>query len=413
MAFQTALSGLNAASTDLSVTGNNVANASTNGFKESRTEFADVYASNLQGISATTPGSGVRVTKVSQQFGQGNVDFTNNSLDLAINGEGFFVLSNNGALEYTRAGAYHVDRDANVVNHKGQRLQVFPPVTVGNSTQFNTGALSDLRLLTTEAQPQATSTANIGVNLDASQTTPASAFSPADATSFNHSTSLTFYDSLGVQHTGTMYYVATAVSNQWDTHLYIDGTNATVGGNPSANITFANDGLLSSVNGNTGGSVTYDNFLVSGANDLVVSMDYSDSTQFGTGFSVNSLLQNGFTSGKLNGIDVAQTGVVFARFTNGQSKSLGQVILAKFPNEQGLSAQGDSNWNETFESGDVNYGAAGSSDFGTIQAGALEASNVDISKQLVNMIIAQRNFQANAQMITTEDSVTQTIINIR
>lgn len=413
MAFQTALSGLNAASTDLAVTGNNVANVSTTGFKKSRTEFVDVYASNLQGISATTPGSGVRVSKIAQQFAQGNVEFTDNSLDLAINGEGFFVLSNDGSTEFTRAGAFHVDREANVVNHEGRRLQVFPPVTVGTNTTFNYGALSDLQLTTSEAQPQATSNATILLNLDAGETAPLIPFNQTDATSFNHSTSMTFYDSLGVQHTGTMYYVKTATPNQWDAHLYIDGVNATVGGNPSVPMNFTTDGLIASVNGNPAGTVTYDNYPITGAADLAVSMDYLDSTQFGTGFSVNNLLQDGFASGKLNGLDVSQTGVVFARFTNGTSKELGQVIMAKFPNEQGLSALGNTNWAETFESGDVNFGVAGTSDFGSLQSGALESSNVDLSEQLVNMIIAQRNFQANAQMITTEDSTTQTVINIR
>ena len=181
MAFQTALSGLNAASTDLSVTGNNIANSSTNGFKQSRAEFADVYATNLQGVSATTPGSGVRVTRVAQQFGQGNVDFTNNNLDLAINGTGFFVLDDNGAIEYSRAGAYNVDRDGFVVNHKSQRLQVFPPITVGSTTVFNTGALNDLQISTTTAAPQATSLATINVNLDATETLPIPVFDPNDA----------------------------------------------------------------------------------------------------------------------------------------------------------------------------------------------------------------------------------------
>lgn len=413
MAFQTALSGLNAASIDLSVTGNNIANSSTNGFKESRAEFADVYATNLQGVSATTPGSGVRVSKIAQQFNQGNVDFTNNSLDLAINGEGFYVLDNNGAIEYTRAGAYHVDRDGYVVNHKQQRLQVFPPVTVGPTTVFNSGALSDLQLITTQAPPSATSQMTVNVNLDAGETPPGVAFDPNNPSSFNHSTSLTLYDSLGVQHTGTLYFVATAVPNAWDSHLYIDGTNAPVGGNPSITLNYGTDGLLADANGNTAGTVPYDAFTIAGAAPLAMTIDYSSATQFGSGFGVNNLAQDGFTSGKLNGLDVSQTGVVFARFTNGQSSQLGQVILAKFPNTQGLSPLGDTNWGETFDSGGVNYGAPGSSDFGTIQAGALEASNVDISEQLVNMIISQRNFQANAQMITTEDTITQTIINIR
>ena len=414
MSFRTALSGLNAASIDLSTTGNNIANASTNGFKESRAEFADVYATTFQGIGSATPGAGVRVTQIAQQFNQGNVDFTSNNLDLAINGEGFYVLNDNGAIEYTRAGAFSIDRDGFAVNHSDQRLQVFPSVTNAGVTTFNTGVLQDLQLSTTVSAPNATASVVANVNLDARSTPPTTTpFNPNDATSFNHSTSLSLYDSLGNQHTGTFYYVATATPNQWDTLLYIDGTNATVGGAASTPLIFGPNGTMTSASGNTNGQFTYDNFTIPGANPLSVSIDYSQTTQYGNNFGVNDLRQDGFTSGRLNGIDISDEGIVFSRFTNGQALAIGQVALAKFPNSQGLSKLGNTNWGESFDSGNAVLGAPRTSDFGGIQSGALEASTVDISEQLVNLIIAQRNFQANAQVITTQDTITQTIINIR
>lgn len=413
MSFKTALSGLNAASVDLSVTGNNIANASTNGFKESRAEFADVYATTFQGIGELTPGSGVRVTKIAQQFNQGNVDFTSNNLDLAINGEGFYALSNNGAIEYTRAGAFSVDKDGYVVNHSNQRLQSFPAVSNGGVTTFNTGVLQDLQLSTTVAPPNGTANILSNVNLDARETQPVAAFDPNDPTSFNHSTSLTLYDSLGNQHTGTFYYRATATPNQWDSYLYVNGANVPVGGAASTPLVFGTDGSLTSASGNANGQFTYDAIAIPGANPLTLGIDYSASTQYGNKFAVNSLSQDGYTTGRLTGIDISDEGVVFSRFTNGQSQQLGQIALAKFPNSQGLTKMGDTNWAESFDSGSVVYGAPRSSNFGGIQSGALEASTVDISEQLVNLIVAQRNFQANAQVITTEDTVTQTIINIR
>lgn len=413
MTFKTALSGLNAASVDLAVTGNNIANASTNGFKESRAEFADVYATTLQGIGSVTPGSGVRVSQIAQQFKQGNVDFTNNNLDLAVNGEGFYVLSDNGAVEYTRAGAFGVDNTGFIVNHSGQRLQGFPAVNNSGITSFNTGVLQDLQLSTTVAPPSQTTSIQVNVNLDAQQVAPTNPFDPSDPNSFNHSTSLTLYDSLGNQHTGTYYYVASATPNQWDSYLYVNGNNVTSGGNASVPLVFGPDGALASAGGNANGQFVYDNFAIPGANPLTLGMDYSSSTQYGSSFAVNNLNQDGYTTGRLTGIEISDVGIVSARFTNGQSTPLGQIALAKFPNSQGLSKLGDTSWGETFESGAVIYGAAGSSNFGVIQSGALEASTVDVSQQLVNLIVSQRNFQANAQVISTVDDITQTIINIR
>ncbi len=410
MSFRTALSGLNAAQVDLDVTGNNIANSNTNGFKESRAEFADVYATTFQGIGSITPGSGVRVSEIAQQFTQGNVDFTSNNLDLAVNGEGFFTLSDNGAQAYTRAGAFKVNREGFVVNHQDQRLQVFPATITGPTTTFNTGSLVDLQLNTSDAAPQATTTATVNVNVDSSGTAiVATTIDPLDPTTFHHSTSMVVYDSLGNTHTASMYFQKTA-SNSWDMALHLDGGAAAIS---TDTLTFSSGGILTAP---AGGTITYNIPAVTlgtGAAALSFTSDLSTATQFGSPFGVNNLVQNGFASGRLNGINISGEGIVFASFTNGQSQALGQVALAKFSNSQGLSKLGDTNWAESFDSGIASFGAAGSSNFGAIQSGALESSNVDVAEQLVNLIVAQRNFQANAKTITTEDTITQAIINIR
>jgi len=400
MPFRIALSGLNAASADLSVTANNVANVSTAGFKSSRAQFADVFSIGAQGI-----GNGVRIASVNQQFEQGGIDFTDNALDLAISGQGFFTLSDNGSLVYTRAGAFGVDREGFVVNSKNQRLQIYPPTGTGT---FNTGSLTDLRLTTTDSAPQATGLVEMTVNLPASAALPTNpVFDPLDPSSFTQSTSMTVYDSLGSAHTSTYYFVKGAVPGAWDVHTYIDG-NAVGGANA---LSYTSAGLLSAPPGGLITLPAYD--PANGAAPMNLTVDLGDSTQFGGPFGVNALTQDGYAAGRLASIDINPEGVVFARFTNGRSTELGKVVLANFPNPQGLRQLGDSNWSESFSSGDAIRGEAGSASFGLLQAGALEASNVDLTEELVNMITAQRNFQANAQMISTADSVTQTIINIR
>ncbi len=431
MPFRIALSGLDAASTDLQVAGNNIANASTNGFKESRAEFADIYANSIQDVSTTSAGRGVRVTRVAQQFSQGNIDFTSNNLDLAINGEGFFVLRDTaGNTSYTRAGAYTVDRDGYVVNHNGDRLQVYSPI--GNSTtNFNTGSTVSLQLPTLSGTPSATDSVTTSVNLNASGTPipAATPFDPTNASTYDSSTSTTVYDSLGAAHTMTMYYrMSDTVANQWMVFATVDGNILTPSTNPSttapasatypaAVMNFTTAGALDttvatdSVSGT--GAIAYDALSITGAAPLSLTFDYSSTTQFGSNFAVNNLTQNGYAPGRLSGVDVDNSGVVFARFTNGQSSALGKVAMAKFNNPQGLRQLGDTSWAETFGSGDVQMGEAGTSSFGLFQSGALENSNVDVAEQLVDLITAQRNFQANAQVITTADTITQTVINIR
>lgn len=405
MPFAIALSGLNAASADLGVTANNIANVNTNGFKMSRAQFAEVFAVGTQSVGSSASGSGVRQSSVAQQFTQGNIDFTDNALDLAIGGEGLFVLSDNGARLYSRAGAFSVDREGFVVNPQGHRLQAYP--YAGNDL-FNTGTPADLQLSTGASPPQATSSATFGLNLPADAPAPANpVFDASDPGSFNHTTSVTVYDSLGAAHTATVYFAKDAAVNTWNTHVQIDG--AAVGG--STQITFGNDGSLQTP---AGGLITLPGYTPpNGAADISMSIDFSSATQFGNAFGVNSLSQNGFTTGRLTGISVDEAGVVFARFTNGQSSPLGKLALANFVNPQGLQQLGDTTWGESFSSGDALLGEAGTASFGNVQSGALEASNVDLTAQLVQMITAQRNFQANAQMISTADTITQTVINIR
>lgn len=400
MPFRVALSGLNAASTDLNVTANNIANANTLGFKGSRAEFSDVFA-----VGAADIGNGARLANVSQSFSQGGIDFTDRSLDLAISGEGFFTVSDNGATVYSRVGAFGVDRDGFVVNSQDQRLQIFPST---NNNNFNTGTLTDLRLATTDAAPQASTQAEFGINLPADAQPPAvTVFDPNNGSSFNHSTAITVFDSLGTTHTATVYFVKTATPNTWDSHFFVDGT--AVGG--ANQLQYSDFGVLQVP---ATGTVTLPPYTpTTGAAPISLNLNYANSTQFGGEFGVNLLNQDGFSAGRLAAIDVDSVGVIFARFTNGRSDPLGQVALSNFANTQGLSQVGDTSWTETFTSGDAILGAAGTGSFGLIQSGALEGSNVDLTEQLVNMITAQRNFQANAQMISTADQVTQTIINIR
>ena len=422
MSFRIALSGFNAASTDLSVTGNNIANAGTTGFKESRAEFADVYASSVLDRSASAAGQGVRVARIAQQFSQGVVEFTSNNLDLAINGEGFFALKDtSGSQVYTRAGAFSADREGYVVNQALQRLQVYPATAAADGTTvFNTGLRTDLQLPTQPSPPAATTAIYAALNLNAEEQVPP-AFDPALPGSYNHSSSIVTYDSLGNSHTATMYFRRTdVVTNTWDVYVAVDGVfdDGTVApavpGAASLTLEFDTFGGLTSPappDGLVAGVGPYN--VGGGAEPMTLDFRFGDTTQYGGSFAVNSLGQDGFSSGRLSGVDIDADGIVFARYTNGQSSAIGKVALAKFNNAQGLRQIGDTSWVETFTSGDAQLGEAGTSSFGAIQSGALEASTVDIAEQLVNLITAQRNFQANAQVITASDAITQTVINLR
>ncbi|EON92340.1 flagellar hook protein FlgE [Marinobacter lipolyticus SM19] len=636
MAFNTGLSGLRAASVDLDVTGNNIANASTVGFKSSSAQFGDLYASGFLSSGTNPVGDGVRVQDVKQSFGQGNISFTDNGLDMAINGDGFFVLNNGGEIRYSRAGQFGIDKDGFVTNNQNMRVQGFTAdddgnlsgirgdlqvetdnlaprrttnlssdlnldsrqsvlenrirdlgedlsvadldgdafqieysdgttsqlITIGAGqpanevaellgsqkginasarTQFDlseqfdmaqlasdlsdpdfeltislngsdnvtfrgsdgitdldslAAAINDSELNTVQAQvsdtgddisiidsrgftvdmayttgalgsqsfaapergnlfvtaerevtgilTDSTGTGAFEASFAAGETRITNEFNPLDQRTYNHATSTTIYDSLGNSHEMTQFFVKEPSpgngvgQSEWSIYMQIDGEMVAGTDETPFTARFNQDGELQSINGDPNGEIVVDDWVPKDANGLpngadgppapgeeVVTpipeppttsafvVDLSETTQYGSAFGVNDQNQNGYTTGRLSGLDVSDQGVLFARYTNGQSKALGQVALAAFNNTDGLSPVGDTTWVETFESGQPIVGAPDTGTLGSIKASSVEDSNVDLSAELVNLIIAQRNYQANAKTIETSDAVTQTIINLR
>ncbi len=410
MSFQQGLSGLNVAAKNLSAIGNNVANASTIGFKSARAEFSDVYANSLAGGAGVQVGIGASIAAVRQQFTQGNIVTTSNPLDVAINGNGFFRLSTNGIASYARNGQFSLDRDGYIVTNSGARLTGYQADGLG---QIVASTPSDLKISLANISPQATSTATIGLNLDSRETVPAAAFSLSDPSSYNSSTAMTVYDSQGNSHTLTMYFRKTA-ANTWAVYGAGDGTQlagAGGAGTPLGTLNFGSNGLLPA---NTTMNVSIP--LTNGASTPLafpVTFPISDMTQFGVNFAVSKLSQDGFTTGRVAGFSIGEDGVILGRYTNGQTRAQGQIVLANFINAQGLAALGNNQWAETSESGQPLTSSPGSGSLGTLQAGALEEANVDLTEELVNMITAQRVYQANAQTIKTEDQIMQTLVNLR
>ncbi len=440
MSFNTALSGLQAATVDLGVTSNNIANVSTTGFKHSRAEFADLFEISPFGNTPTSVGSGVQVSSVSQQFDQGNLQFTDATLDLAISGQGYFIMNQDltgSDITYTRAGQFRIDNAGYLTNSAGEYVQAFPVDASGNVTSTSLNTTVPVQLPPTTGSPQATTEIEIGVNLDSAA--PASlptAFDPTASTSYNHSTSTTVYDSLGASHVLSYYFVhdqpgsptnAANDPNQWVVFTYLDGAEVDINGGTA--ITHLNSGVPTTtdaaiLNFNTDGSFNSvtppltQNLavpLTNGAAALTITHDFANNpmTQFASPFSVSTLDPDGFATGRLTGLDISEDGMMRATYSNGISNPLGQIAMADFPNSQGLRSIGAASWKETIDSGAVITGGAGTGRFGLIQSGALETSNVDLTQQLVNLITAQRNFQANARSIETSNAVTDTIIQIR
>lgn len=422
MSFNIGLSGMRAASRDLNVTGNNIANAGTAGFKQSRAEFADVYAASMLGSGRNQQGSGVLLSEVSQLFNQGNINETQNALDLAINGNGFFQVSNNGALSYTRAGYFGTDNQGFIVDNFGNNLQGY---ATDNNGKLENGKISDLQIKTTSQEPKPTSQFKQTFNLNSTNEAPEmTTFDPADPKSYNSSTSTSIYDSQGNAHVMTQYFVKTS-PNTWDMNILINGVSPTdpTDTTPKKSVLeFDAAGKLT-----VGGEVDLTNWVpatvtegpppVGTPNNAAASpslkMDISGATQFANSFAVTAVSQDGYTTGELAGIEIDDTGTIFARYTNGQSKVQGQVVLADFANVQGLIPVGKTQWVQSLASGEPVRNPGGTGTLGAIQSGALEDSNVELSDQLVNLIVAQRNYQANAKTIETESAITQTIINLR
>ena len=396
----TAVSGLSTYGNALGVIGNNVANVGTVGFKGSRSSFAELVSSSLS--SSQQVGLGVRVTSVQGNFAQGSLNTTGNTLDLAINGDGFFQLQNSaGANFYSRAGQFQLDKLGEIVDPTGHLLQGYQATSSG----VVTGAIGTIALTTSNSAPQATSTETVHANLDAAATAPTATFAVSDPTSYNFSSNQTIYDSLGSPHDLTFYYVKSATANTWNLYRQIDGGSATA----ATNLVFTSAGALS-----TGGSQALSLTIAGGATTpQTVTVDFTKMTQYGSASALLDQSQNGYASGSLQRVSVDSQGNVVAQFTNGQTRILAQVVLSRFVNPQGLVRNGDNLFLQSNDSGSAIIGAPGGNGLGTIVAGALEQSNVDLGKEFVDMIVNQRAFQANSKAITTSDEMLQELVNLK
>jgi flagellar hook protein FlgE len=516
MSFQQGLSGLNAAAKSLDVIGNNVANASTVGFKQSQAQFADVYANSLTGAGGNQAGIGTKVAQIAQQFTQGNISSSNNPLDIAINGGGFFRMTFNGTAQYSRNGQFQLDKNGFIVNSQLAKLTGYQANTLG---VLSTGAPVPLQVNTSDLAPKVTEKTAAEINLDSRNLPPTGgAFNPGVPTSYNSATSVNVFDTLGNPHVMQTFYVKTAPSN-WDVYITNDGVeisqlkvteaatnfSAVAGATPAsvaadltalaaADTTAANDAtalatampattpaeiaartnalnlaatqtalaltetnaalaatadsilpgttLTSVITAATNGArpaaraatlsftplgaldaastlaqpfrISLPVFPPTGAiSPLPTELNYTNSTQFGSNFSTNKLTQDGYTAGRLSGFNAGSDGIIQARYSNGQSNVLGQVVLANFANPNGLSPIGNNAWVETSTSGAPLVGIPNSGPLGVLQSSAVEDANVDLTAELVSLITAQRVYQANAQTIKTQDSVLQTLVNLR
>ena len=428
MGFQQGLAGLNASSKALDTIGNNIANANTVGYKTGSTQFADVFAASLSGAGAAPVGLGTKVSAVVQQFTQGSIGVSANPLDVAINGGGFFQMDDgNGATVYSRNGQFQLDQSGYIVNSNGLQLKGI----MASSGVISQGSPAvALRLFdptqSLAGPPQSTgnSPGSLGVeanvNLDARLANPTvGVFDFSNPASYNQSTAVTVYDSLGNAHTYAMYFVKTA-ANTWDVY-------STVSNPAGAAPTFTDlsaAGALGTLSFDTAGNITSAPFSATitaaelgyagAVSDLTFPVNFSGSTQFGSAFSVNAMVQDGYGSGTLAGFNIGKDGTILGRYTNGQTAVVGQIILAAFRNAQGMQPLGDNVWAQTPGSGDAIAGVPGSSgQYGVLQSAALEESNVDLTAELVSMITMQRSYQANAQTIKTVDSILQTLVNLR
>ncbi|MBI6618216.1 flagellar hook protein FlgE [Pseudomonas corrugata] len=440
MSFNIGLSGLYAANKQLDVTGNNIANVATTGFKSSRAEFEDVYSATKLGSGSKTVGNGVRLANVSQQFGQGDVNNTGNVLDMGIQGQGFFVLSNDGSLSYTRAGTFKTDKEGFITNSDGTaRLQGYG---VDANGKIQNGILTDLRIDTSNLPPQATSLVSSTINLNSTATPITVAFNPTDTATFTKQFTTPVYDTQGNQHSMDQYMVKTS-GNTWNVYTLIDGRNlngsAPVAPNapvPST-MTFDSNGRLTQVStpvpptvpptvptpaptisndlnlvGWVPGTVTNGTWTANGAGSSTITISMANTTQFNADTARSIPTQNGYATGQITNLTIDGSGVLLANFSNNQTKPIGQLALASFTNEQGLQPVGGTSWKETFASGIPGYDAPQTGTLGSIVSNSLEESNVNLTNELVELIKAQSNYQANAKTISTQSTIMQTIIQM-
>jgi len=456
MSFNIGLSGLYAANKQLDVTGNNIANVNTVGFKSSRAEFADVYAgSNRLGVGKNQIGNGVRLASVSQQFGQGDVNNTGNVLDMGIQGQGYFVLSDNGSMTYTRAGSFQTNKDGYVVTSDLLKLQGYGTDANGKIVK---GVLTDLRIDTSALAPKATTLIEQGINLNSSAPDipleiddgsgtmiPNKPFNPTDQSTYTKSFPTKVYDSQGNEHIMEQFYRKTG-QNEWTMYTLVQGRNpldpsstqpltATMSFNPDGSVksmAAQNDGSTPPVPGVPAGdwSVVNNTFTlknwIPAAKDAAgnwapngsqgnadgMQLSMKSTTSYNTETARMSQSQDGYATGILSSLSIDSSGVMFASFSNQQSRAIGQVAIASFANEQGLQQTGGTRWKETFSSGIPGIDAPKTGTLGEIESNSLEASNVNLTQELVELIKAQSYYQANAKTISTESTIMQTIIQM-
>ncbi|KVU60328.1 flagellar hook protein FlgE [Burkholderia cepacia] len=413
MGYQQGLSGLSGASNALDVIGNNIANANTVGFKSSTAQFADMYANSVATSTNTQIGIGTRLNSVEQNFGQGGITTTNSSLNVAINGNGFFQMSNNGVTTYSRDGTFQRDKNGFIIDSQGRNLMGYAANAGG---VINTAQTVPLQAPTTNLAPTATTKISAQFNLNSQDTVPTKKpFSATDNTTYNYSTSIQVYDSLGGSQAVNMYFVKSAAGT-WEAYAGVQG-GAT---NDLGTVTFDSSGAIQSTTTGTPATPTTSlgqfQFTVpntdGSATPQNLTLDLTGTTQYGGKDGVNNLAQDGFASGTLTTYTIGTDGKLTGNYSNGQTAVLGQIALANFNNPNGLVNLGGNQYVESSASGVPQISAPGSTNHGTLQGSALESSNVDLTSQLVNLITAQRNYQANAQTIKTQQTVDQTLINL-
>lgn len=453
MSFNIALSGISAAQKDLNTTANNIANANTIGFKESRAEFADVYANSIFSNSKTAVGGGVATSQVAQQFHQGSLQLTSNSLDMAIKGGGFFVTASElGTLDhsFTRAGAFKVDKNNYMVDSAGNYLQTFPVDKEGNSTSVSLTTARPVQIPDTAGSPVKSENVSLQMNLNAKESAldPA-AFDPLDPKTYNNVTSMTIYDSLGEPHIMTTYFVKPTNGSyngesNWVAYYAVDGkqvdlagpagsyqTDTTGDGNAdstsSAQTTGGWKGSVLKFNsvgvytGSDPATITTETLGIGGAGVLGAGADgtqtltvkFNAPTQYAAPFAATELTQDGTTVGRLTNVEIGEDGLITASYSNGSTVPLARVALVRFANEQGLTQVGNTSWKASLESGPALAGEANSGTFGSISSSALEQSNIDLTTELVDLISAQRNFQANSRTLEVNNTLQQTVLQIR
>ncbi len=460
MSFNIALSGVSAAQRDLDVTANNIANVNTVGFKESRAEFGDVYAASLLSGGKTKVGDGVLTQEVAQQFSQGSLQFTNTALDLAITGNGFFATTpeiTSRDFSFTRAGQFKLDQDNFVVNSNGDNLMGFPVNDDGTSSSVALSTTIPVRIPDSSGSPQATTEVSPRFNLPAGDdAVDPDLFDPADPLTYNAATSITVYDSLGDSHVMTYYFMKDVnATNEWVGVTYIDDVPIDTAGAPNTpgtdpdnivgttslgaanqvsgfrmiftsggdfqgmedgdgnavatgDVTTVQLGNPPLINGSDATQTITTNFVLDGTNATP-----DEPTQFASSFEVTSLEQDGLPVGRLTGIDIGPDGLVRATFSNGTSEPIVRVALVRFSNEQGLTQQSNTQWQESILSGEALAGEATTGTYGDINSSALEQANVNLTTELIDLIIAQRNFQANSRALEVNNQLNQTILNIR